>query len=240
MCKQGMTSLKNNIGSLFKSALAKTDVFKSFPASLLLFPLDFLTDKKFSCPCNSSEKKNCLTVFVFVAPALFSFALTFIYLCLKPKREEGKEEVNRNDDEEKDKIKENKKKNKYLKYCGYIAISLIPLVLWIILMLLDGDYVACIETQWKGQYTFDDKLQIKWCKPLDFIPEKNETEYKNLTLGYIEKSQKSGYICLISFSLILAVIVGVYKCCEDKKPTEKAVRSQAEEAATALNQEDQV
>lgn len=153
MCKLDMMPLKKKIGSFFKSRLAKTDVFKSFPTSLLLIPLDFLTDKKFSCPCDSDLKKTCLTISVFTAPALFSFALTFIYLCLKPKGEKGKEEVKGNDDEEEE--------NKCCKYCGYIGISLIPPLLWFILMLLDGDYVACIQTQWKGQYTFDDKLQIK-------------------------------------------------------------------------------
>lgn len=234
MSKLDIMPVKNKICSSFKSGLAKTDVFQSFPMSLLLIPLDFLTDKKFSCPCDSDLKKTCLTISVFMSPALFSFALTFIYLCLKPKEEKGKEEVKGNDDEE---------ENKCCKYCGYIAISLIPPLLWFILMLLDGDYVACIQTQWTGQYTFDDKLQIKWCKPLEFTPEKNETEYKNLTLGHIEKSQCIGYICLMIFSVCIASIVGVYKCCTDKKPkkpTVKAVRSQAQEAATELNQEDQV
>lgn len=73
---------------------------------------------------------------------------------------------------------------------------LFPPILWIIMLLLDGDYVACSFTKWKGEYVLDDKLKTKWCKPTESIPEGDETELQILTLSYISTSQVSHILYL--------------------------------------------
>ncbi|ROL46030.1 hypothetical protein DPX16_0166 [Anabarilius grahami] len=44
------------------------------------------------------------------------------------------------------------------------ASCLIPPVIWICILLLDGKYVACAMTHWKGVYVSDEELDMFWCK----------------------------------------------------------------------------
>ncbi|KAK7136904.1 hypothetical protein R3I93_017081 [Phoxinus phoxinus] len=70
-----------------------------------------------------------------------------------------------------------------------------------------GDYVACSRTYWKGEYVLDDKLKIKWCKPTELIPGKNENELQILTLSFITESQLGGYSLLLVYSILMIIIV---------------------------------
>ncbi|KAL1251474.1 hypothetical protein QQF64_019270 [Cirrhinus molitorella] len=83
--------------------------------------------------------------------------------------------------------------------------------MWIIILLLDGDYVACGMTDWNGVYVFDNQLNRSWCKPTEDI--QNETALKDLTRLYIHQSQLSGYVLISIFSIVAVVLVGIYDCC---------------------------
>lgn len=87
------------------------------------------------------------------------------------------------------------------------VICLFPPILWIILLLIDGEYIACSKTDWKGEFVHDDKLKIKWCKPTELIPGRNESELQNLTLSYVSLSQIQGFILLLVYSILVIIVV---------------------------------
>ncbi|KAF4097584.1 hypothetical protein G5714_021592 [Onychostoma macrolepis] len=186
--------------SAFMIGVTKSALFKSFPTSLLAILLEVLADYTFLCPCDS-EMNTTLTGLIFCAPACFAFALTFLFL-LHAKEKQDKDQ---NDNENEYGIKTEKE----VKY-DYILISLIPSVVWIIGLFFDGEYIACSKTDWEGLYVFDDKLKIKWCKPTELIPGRNQTELQGLTLSFIGKSQVCGYVLLLLFSIVIITVVAYY------------------------------
>ncbi len=151
--------------STVRGGLSKSVFFYAFPANLLLIPLEILADHNFSCPCDSQMNTH-ITGLLFSAPAFFFLALMLLYYWhVKYVKKE---------------------KQKFWINC---VICAFPPILWIILLLFDGEYVACSKTDWKGEFVLDDKLKIKWCKPTELTPGRNETELQKQTLSYISASQ---------------------------------------------------
>lgn len=56
---------------------------------------------------------------------------------------------------------------------------LIPPVIWIIILLIDGDYLACGMTTWEGLYVFDKEMEIKWCQPTEQAGNRTDFRLKN-------------------------------------------------------------
>ncbi|XP_026054751.1 uncharacterized protein LOC113040693 [Carassius auratus] len=141
---------------------------------------------------------DLVTVFVFIGPAFFIFMLMYLGLRFFKKRCSYCRGAN--DDTQ-----------------GYwhkaVTACLISPVIWIIILLLDGEYIACGMTYWNGVYVFDDVLQNFWCKPTEETESKTLTELRNLTSKYIHQSQVSGYALTGIFSVLLFVSVVVYDCC---------------------------
>ncbi|KAG7314326.1 hypothetical protein KOW79_021629 [Hemibagrus wyckioides] len=77
-----------------------------------------------------------------------------------------------------------------------IVYSLLNILTWLSLFFLDGRYLACAYSNWKGVYTKSDTLGIeKWCKPTG-----NETsEYRSQerTLELMAISQFTGFVLMI-------------------------------------------
>lgn len=175
-----MSSLPDLLQKLCKF-LKTSAVFSSFPLSLLLIGSEAVMDQHFSCPCRS-DLNALLTASIFTGPALFTFALMFRHL--RPLTHgwfhcpEGV-----NDDTQKNCFK-------------VLTSCLIPPVMWIFVLLLDGDYVACSMTDWKGVYVFDKELNTSWCKPAEGT--KNEAELRDLTRKYIHQSQVNIIFCMTS------------------------------------------
>lgn len=164
------------------SFLKHTGVFITFPLSALLFGLEELIEFHFSCPCSDNLNVK-LTASIFIGPALFIFAL--MCLLLRPFRHErfccytADAKDGTNDKNAKDDTKQNWPKA--------LASCLIPPIMWIFILLLDGDYVACAMTDWKGVYVLDKELNRSWCKPTEGM--QNETELRDLINKYIHQSQ---------------------------------------------------
>jgi len=141
--------------------LMKSSLFQSFPLSFLSFGLEALMDHHFSCPCNNNLNM-WLTLGIFIGPALFIFCLMF--LVLRPLRQKWFHcpdgEI---DDTQKNCLTD-------------LACCLIPPAMWIVILLFDGDYLACGFANSDGDYVFDEKLNISWCKP---ISEDNNTRSSN-------------------------------------------------------------
>ncbi|KAK7136901.1 hypothetical protein R3I93_017078 [Phoxinus phoxinus] len=84
--------------------------------------------------------------------------------------------------------------------------------MWVIILLLDGDYVACAMTDWKGDPVFDNQLNRSWCKPVESF--RKETVLRNLTLKYIHQSQIFGYAVSSVFIVLPIIYVGICDCWE--------------------------
>ncbi|XP_026054250.1 calcium homeostasis modulator protein 5-like [Carassius auratus] len=177
--------------------LKGTAVFSlSFPLSILLIGLEKLTEiELFSCPC-VVELNALLTASVFIGPALF--ILTLMLILLRP----CKQECSRCCAGVYDDTQQNCPKA--------FAACLIPPVIWIFLLFLDGDYFACGMTDWKGVYVYDQELNRPWCKPTEKT--QNETVLRDLTRKYIHKSQHAGYVWITVFSVLVIAVVGIYDC----------------------------
>ncbi|KAL7402222.1 hypothetical protein ABVT39_011578 [Epinephelus coioides] len=73
-----------------------------------------------------------------------------------------------------------------------VGFSFFPPVLWIILLLMDGDMFACAMTTWSDSYEKTEKGGAKqWCKPANYTSSQ-ENEYKNKTQELFSLSQGIG------------------------------------------------
>lgn len=182
-------SVLQNFFKSFKSYLNTTAVFTTFPLSLLLFGLEALIDTQFSCPCGRLWHGE-LTNLMFAAAPCFAFMLMFLLtrplkntniwclLCFCttcPDR--------------------NKRCLKSFLLC------LIPPLVWVMLLLYDGDYFACGLSDWEGEYVYDEVLQTKWCKPTGKDAER-ETSLRDLTINHIVISKVSALSCVQLYVII--------------------------------------
>ncbi|KAI4890835.1 hypothetical protein NFI96_021399 [Prochilodus magdalenae] len=86
---------------------------------------------------------------------------------------------------------------------------LIPPTLWVILLLLDGQYVACALTYWKGRYILDeDKPPLLWCEPSS----SRESVEKALYRRFIGWSQVSGLVLICSICIVTILVVSRRDC----------------------------
>lgn len=97
-----------------------------------------------------------------------------------------------------------------------IANCLIPPVIWIIILLLDGDYLACCQTTWKGNYVFNKELNRKWCQPIEQSRAANETDLQHEYEMFISRSQFGGYFLLAILSLLIIWKVCYFNCQKTK------------------------
>ncbi|XP_057181854.1 uncharacterized protein LOC130548841 [Triplophysa rosa] len=180
-----------------KAKLSSTAVFRSFPLSCLLIGLEALMDVEFSCPCRI-EWNHALSNLVIIAPACFAFVLIFLWL-----RPCGCKVKSWNCDRECLCDETSRESVKRFLHC------LIPPVVWFFLVLYDGNYYACSQTDWNGVYVHDQVLGKKWCKPTD-VNASRELQLRTQTL--VNWSQFASYILLIVFCAVTFVLVCVYDC----------------------------
>lgn len=168
-----------------------------FLLSLLLIGFEeFMEAKVFSCPCRHDLNVQ-LTVCIFIGPALFIFELLFLFL--RPFREKcSRFSAGADDDTQ-------------LNCPKAFTSCLIPPVMWVIILLLDGDYFACAMTYWKGIFAFDNQLNRSWCKPTEKF--RNVTALQNLTQTHIHQSQIYGYGVSTVFIVFPIIYVGICDCC---------------------------
>ncbi|XP_057182101.1 uncharacterized protein LOC130549000 isoform X2 [Triplophysa rosa] len=110
---------------------------------------------------------------------------------------------------------------------------LIPPFIWIIILFLDGDYVACGSTSWKGNYVFDEELNRMWCKPAPRARAGKESDLRQKYHVFIYKSKALGY-AVITFLSLLIIIVGLYECCcfRRRPETQKALQGGGQQPKT--------
>ncbi|XP_016106221.1 protein FAM26E-like [Sinocyclocheilus grahami] len=170
--------------------------FGSVTLSVLLFGFMVVINHTFTCPCRS-DQNTTLTVSIFIGPAFF--ALVIMFHMLRPLRygwfhcPKGAYDDNQQN------------------WPKALISCLIPPVMWIFMLLLDGDYVACAMTKWNGVYVSNFYQNMSWCKPIEGL--RNVTELQDLTRKYIHQSQYAGYVVISVFSALSLAVVGIHDCC---------------------------
>lgn len=62
--------------------------------------------------------------------------------------------------------------------CEQFSYCLIPPFIWILILFLDGDYLACCLTKSEGNYVFDQEINIKWCQPIVLTSKGNMSDLR--------------------------------------------------------------
>ncbi|XP_043085084.1 uncharacterized protein LOC122331594 [Puntigrus tetrazona] len=193
--------------SLLKECLAylkKSNVFIQFPLNALLYGLEELAEIRFSCPCNVKMNYRFILA-MFIGPPFFILALMFLFFrpfklgyfhCPKKANAETEEKTQQS-------------------WPKSFVNCLIPPVMWIIILFLDGDYLVCGYTDWNGHYVFDAELNRSWCKPTKGM--QNETELRDLITHHRHYSLYIGHILTGVLGALLVFTVGGFDCCITRK-----------------------
>lgn len=203
--------------------LNSSPVFSSFPLSVLLIGVEKLAELNLSCPCSSWNKE--LIVLMFIGPSLFICALMFVlltpfrYICYKHSA----------DEHFCDRLKSCCKcthKEDICKCLKAFVHCLIPSIMWVIFLFLDGDYLACYNTDWVGDYVFNEKLNRKWCQPSELAYAGNENDYHQKYQAFVSNSRVVGYRMLAVFGFLIILIIGFCDCYKGTPPrTEESVET---------------
>lgn len=147
--------LSEQFGNKLDKPLGKNPGFGTFPFTVILIGLELLMDREFTCPCTPGLNIT-LIIFIFLGPSLL--ALTVLMFIRRPCRRKSQNSAE------------------------IFLFCLIPPLLWMFLLLFEGEYVACGLAHWEGDYILDEELQVKWCKPTGVMgAEMNATDLLELT-----------------------------------------------------------
>ncbi|KAG9261063.1 uncharacterized protein si:dkeyp-122a9.2 [Astyanax mexicanus] len=155
---------------------------------LLLLGAVKLMGMVLSCPCKPGVNE-AFVFFTFVVPAVMLFTLMLVLI--RPCQHRCR------------------RCSCGSRFTEALIPCLIPSILWVVLLLLDGQYVACGLTYWKGNYELDDnKPEMVWCVPSSSgqLPE------KALYQRFIGWSQVSGLILLLVICTVTMFVVGCRDC----------------------------
>ncbi|XP_055030033.2 uncharacterized protein [Misgurnus anguillicaudatus] len=121
-----------------KDELSDSPLVSNVAFGFILMGLEKLVELEFECPCNPVWNGLFSSAF-FIIPAVMALALMIIIQGCR---------------------------------CEFVCTSflslssLVPAVVWLILLFLDGQYFACAMTDWHGRYVIVDKAAPqKWCEP---------------------------------------------------------------------------
>ncbi|XP_046694547.1 uncharacterized protein LOC124378818 isoform X2 [Silurus meridionalis] len=86
--------------------------------------------------------------------------------------------------------------------CPRICYTIIAVLIWLMLLLMDGRYVACGTSNWDGVYTKTDNLALtQWCRPNN-ESSVSEKELRIVTAVFWSQVVGSSLIVVIAISLV--------------------------------------
>ncbi|KAL6462080.1 hypothetical protein MHYP_G00302250 [Metynnis hypsauchen] len=180
-----MNILKDFFLSL-KGVILKSPLRTSVPVSFIVMGVEKVMEFEFSCPCIPAVN-GWFALSMFVSPALLAFTI-MMYFTHPWEHRQGS-----------------------IYECPFLRnlfSCLIPSAVWIILLFLDGHYVACAMTYWEGNYVWDErKPPVKWC---EFNTTKESTK-NDLSRLHVAQSQIAGF-GLLFFSCVFVLF---YLCQRD-------------------------
>ncbi|KAL7853364.1 hypothetical protein AOLI_G00202080 [Acnodon oligacanthus] len=153
--------------------------------SLVLVVLEKFFENDFVCPCESGYTE-AFFCFYLLAPMFIAFVFGLYLLSFRCVCCSGRKKC-------------------CSAFCKFLACS-IPSAVWLAVFFCDGRYIACLNTELKGEYADSaDPSPWKWC-------ERNQTrtddQLRALTSFY--KSKLGGFGVLV----FITVIALLYKCCK--------------------------
>lgn len=134
------------IGDKLAKIVSNPVVHSALPISLLSIVMEAIFEANILCPCTRGENISLIVV-TFLGPFLFLF--TVMIALLRPCHTNS---ARQNDAEG--------------TCCEKVSYCFIPPFIWVTVLFLDGDYLACCSTQWEGYYVFDEEIKKKWCEPI--------------------------------------------------------------------------
>lgn len=163
--------MTDNVFGFLRKHLENVGIFGIF-----LAVLEKITEDGFVCPCDESYNK-AICFFYGVVPAICCIIYTLCFMDLSPQTDGATQEICTREK---------------------VMYSILTAAIWFCLFFLDGRYMACACSTWKGVYTKNVSLGIlKWCKPTG-----NETsvlESQQKTLRCMCKSQVSSELYTTNF-----------------------------------------
>lgn len=143
-----------------KDELGQRPVTLNVIFAFLLAGVEKMLEVDFACPCNPTWNA------VFVAPFFLIPAVTASFLMLLIRASMKQTES------------PNARKTKLIKTT---LCCLLPQIVWLALMLLNGQYMVCAKTNWQGTFMSSDNTYLKWCEPINVTV---QTSKELLTLSH--------------------------------------------------------
>ncbi|KAJ8247945.1 hypothetical protein GJAV_G00252390 [Gymnothorax javanicus] len=166
-----------------KNELSDSPLVSNVAFGFILMGLEKLVELEFECPCNPKFNAVFSSAF-FIIPAVMAFTLMVIIQgCRCGAGRQNKVTMS--------------------------ISSVVPAVVWLILLFLDGQYFACAMTGWKGRFVIVDKAAPqKWCEPTgeDEVAQTQELMVRSQELFVVSQVIGMALLFLICLGLIVYVI----------------------------------
>lgn len=138
--------------------------------TMILLGLEKMVELEFQCPCKPNLNRSFSLLF-FIIPAFLAFMLMLISQrcdCCGIFKSCGSCGSCKSND-----ISECCDCYGCLKR---VCFSVVPAVVWLILVFLDGQYFVCAMTDWEGKFvSMDTENPKKWCEPVKEDKTRNST-----------------------------------------------------------------
>lgn len=138
--------------ALLKDVFKKSPLASNVALAAIMLALEKLLELEFYCPCSPMWNVFYTSAF-FIIPTVASFTLMLLSQNCKCTRDNNK--CNGTCDQ---------------KNWGKTITSFCTAIVWLVLVLYDGQYFACACTDWEGSYGPSD--YIKWCRPENVTDER--------------------------------------------------------------------
>ncbi|KAA0715281.1 hypothetical protein E1301_Tti021167 [Triplophysa tibetana] len=164
-----------------KNELSDSPLVSNVAFGFILMGLEKLVELEFQCPCDPMWNGLFSSAF-FIIPAVMALAIMMIvqgFSCQVSRRR------------------------------SVSLSSVVPAVVWLILLFLDGQYLACAMTDWHGRYVIVDKAAPqKWCEPTQDQESVSPRDLMLRSQRLFVESQVIGIVLLIfiCFGLVVYVI----------------------------------
>ncbi|XP_077940907.1 uncharacterized protein LOC144385279 [Gasterosteus aculeatus] len=162
-----------------REILLEKPLLSNVIVGVILTILEKLMEREFQCPCNFLRCNIIFSLAFFIIPAIMAFTLMLII--------QGCTHID-------------------VHKCRKTVISFVSAIVWLLLLLFDGQYLACAMTDWKGTFVIVDKeAKMKWCESNVNSTQRMETTHWNYVISQVIGLVLLLFICggLITYQLHL-------------------------------------
>ncbi|XP_029010732.1 uncharacterized protein LOC114857948 isoform X2 [Betta splendens] len=190
------TSTLKELLEVLKEEFKKSALVSNAVLGLILIGVEKAVEVQFACPCHPKQNEWFSLAYLLL-PGFFASVLMLVIQGFDKFRQ--REEM-----------------------VNLLLFGLVPATMWLILVLLDGQYYVCGKTTWKGKFAIIDKADPqRWCEP-DCTNSTSYNERLSKTRQWYFHSQAFGLLVFFICTGLL-IAYGVYKCpFNGNQPTNQA------------------